>query len=44
MVIPLSRVTEIAVACSSVCESIFPCEKDDLTNIEAPPEGLKQSV
>ena len=44
MVIPLSRVTEIAVACSSVCKSIFPCGKDDFTNIETPPEGLKQSL
>ena len=32
-----------AVACSSVCKSIFLCEKDDFTNIEAPPEGLRQS-
>ena len=39
MVISLSKVTEIAVACSSVCKSIFLCGKDDITNIEAPPEG-----
>ena len=44
MVISLSRVTEIAVACSYVCKSIFLCGKDDFTNIEAPPEGLRQSV
>ena len=44
MVISLSRVTETAVACSSVCKSIFLCGKDDFTNIEAPPEGLRQSV
>ena len=44
MVISLSRVTEIAVACSSVCKSIFLCGKDDFTNIESPPEGLRQSV
>ena len=43
-VISLSRVTETAVACSSVCKSIFLCGKDDFTNIEAPPEGLRQSV
>ena len=33
MVISLSRVTETAVACSSVCKSIFLCGKDDFTNI-----------
>ena len=44
IVIALSRVTEIAVVCSSVCKSIFLCGKDDFTNIEAPPEGLRQSV
>ena len=43
-VISLSRVTETAVACSYVCKSIFLCGKDDFTNIEAPPEGLRQSV
>ena len=40
----LSRVTEIAVDCSSACNSIFLFGKDDFTNIEAPPEGLRQSV
>ena len=44
MVISLSGVREIAVACSSVCKSIFRCGKEDFTNIEAPPEGLRQSV
>ena len=44
MVISLSIVKEIAVACSSVCKSIFLCGKDYFTNIEAPPEGLRQSV
>ena len=44
IVISLSRVTEIAVACSSVCKSIFLCGKDDFTNIKAPPEGLRQPV
>ena len=44
MVTSLSRVTEIAVACRFVCKSIFLQGKDDLTNIEAPPEGLRQSV
>ena len=44
MVISLSRVTETAVACSSVCKSIFLCGKDDFTNIEAPSEGLRQSI
>ena len=44
VLISLSRVTETAVACSSVCKSIFLCGKDDLTNIEAPPEGLRQLV
>ena len=44
MVISLSRETETEVACSSVCKSIFLCGKDDFTNIEAPPEGLRQSV
>ena len=37
--ISLSRVTDTAVACSSVCKSIFLCGKDDFTNTEAPPEG-----
>ena len=40
----LSRVTDTAVACSSDCQSIFLCRKDDFTNIEAPPEGLRQSA
>ena len=40
MFIALSRVTETAVACSSVCPSIFLCGKADLTNIEAQPEDL----
>ena len=46
IVISLLRVTEIAlpVTCSSVCKSIFLCGKDDFTNIEAPPEGLRQSI
>ena len=44
MVISLSRVTEIAVACSSVCKSIILCGKGDFTNIKAPPEGPRQSV
>ena len=44
MVISLSRVTETAAACSSVCKSIFLCGKDDFTNIEAQPESLRQSV
>ena len=44
MVISLPRLTETAVACSSVCKSIFLCGKDDFTNIEAPQEGLRQSV
>ena len=44
MVIALSRLTETAVACSYVCKSIFLCGKDDFTNIEAPPEGIRQSV
>ena len=35
IVISLSRVTEIAVACNSVCKSIFLSGKDDFTNIEA---------
>ena len=42
--ISLSRVTETEKACSSVCISIFLCGQDDFTNIEAPPEGLRQSV
>ena len=33
IVISLSRATEIAVACSSVCKSIFLCGKDDFTSI-----------
>ena len=41
MVISL-RVTETAVVCNSVCKSIFLCGKNDFTNIEAPPEGLRQ--
>ena len=44
MAISLSRVTETAVSCSSLSKSIFLCGKDDFTNIEAPPEGLRQSV
>ena len=44
MVISLSRVTDTAVACSSVCKSIFLCEQDDFTITEAPPEGLIHSV
>ena len=44
MVISLSRVTETAVACSSVCKSIFLCGKDDFTNISAPSEGIRQSI
>ena len=36
MVISPSRVTEPAVACSSVC---YLCGKDDCTNIEALPRG-----
>ena len=44
MAIFLSRMTETAVARSSVCKSIFFCHKDDFTCIEAPPEGLRQSV
>ena len=44
MVIYLSRVTETAAACGSVCKSIFLCGKDDFTNIKAPPESLRQSV
>ena len=44
MVNSLSRMTDTAVACSSVCKSIFLCGKDDFTNTEAPPEGLIHSV
>ena len=44
MVISLSTETEIAVACSSVCKSIFLHGKYEFTNIEAPAEGLRQSV
>ena len=44
VVISLSRVTETAVACIYACKSILLCGKEDFTNIEAPPEGLRQSV
>ena len=44
MVFSLFRVTETAVACRSVCKSILLCMKDAFTNIEAPPEGIRQSL
>ena len=44
MVISLSRLTETAVASSSVCKSIFLLGNDDFKSIEAPPEGLRKSV
>ena len=44
IVISLSTMTETAVACCSVCKSIFICGDDDFTNIETPPDGLRQSL